>query len=137
MAPYTQLYVHCVWATFGRLPLINPELEPRLYSVIVAKCTDLGCRTIALGGIEDHVHLLVCFPPTLAIADLLKGVKGSSSHFANHEIGGEAFKWQGGYGTFTISKRSIDSVVDYIKNQKIRHANRQLIDVLECTESEE
>ncbi len=63
-APYTQLYPHCVWATWDRLPLITPNIEGRLYAAIAAKCLELKCDMIAIGGIEDHVHLLVRFPTT-------------------------------------------------------------------------
>ena len=134
-APYTQLYLHCVWATFNRLPLITPAVESRLYAAMAAKCRELKCHVLAIGGDADHVHLFVRFSPTTEIATLIKEVKGASSHLVNHAITpAEAFKWQGGYGAFTVSKRSMEAVIDYIKNQKTRHANRQLIDELEKCE---
>lgn len=135
---WTQLYVHCVWATHGRLPLITSQVEPRLYSAIIAKVRDFDCHLLAIGGVEDHVHLFVRFPPTIALSLLMKEVKGASSHLMNHDAStGEAFKWQVGYGAFTVSKRSVDSVVDYVRNQKARHANRQLIDDLERANDDE
>ena len=84
-APYTQLYLHCVWATWDRLPLITPAIESRVYAAVAAKAHELKCEVLAIGGIEDHVHLLVRLPTTLTIADLLKGVKGASSHFVVHQ----------------------------------------------------
>src|SRR5690349_20565187 len=102
-APYTQLYAHVVWATWDRLPLVTAELESMVYTAIAEKCEELNAVPLALGGMADHVHLLVRLPTTLSIAELLKGVKGSSSHRMAQLIApNEFFKWQGGYGAFTI-----------------------------------
>lgn len=125
---YHQLYVHIVWATFSRLPLITAALEPQLHAVISAKVQSLGCGALAVGGVEDHVHLVVRFPPTVAISELTQAAKGSSSHFMNHVAAPQTrFQWQEGYGAFTFAKRSIDDVVAYVRNQKARHASRMLI----------
>src|SRR6188472_782208 len=71
--PFLQLYVHFVWATWDRLPLITPQAEARIYNCIAAKCHELKCDPIAIGGIEDHVHLLVRLAPTVAPATLIGG----------------------------------------------------------------
>ena len=55
-APYTQLYVHLVWSTWDRLPLVTPALESGIYAAITAKCKEMQCDPIAIGGIEDHVY---------------------------------------------------------------------------------
>jgi putative transposase len=134
----TQMYVHLVWTTHRRLPLILPAVEQRLYSVILSKCRDVECHVLALGGIEDHVHLFVQFPSKLAIAKLAKDVKGASSHFMNHEIAVmEPFRWQAGYGAFTVSKRGVDSVAEYVRNQKQHHEEGRLIDELEATSDDD
>jgi putative transposase len=122
-APYTQLYVHTVWATWDRLPLITPTLEPRIYGAIIEKCRALKAYPLALGGMPDHLHLLVRLPATLAVAELIKGVKGSSSHLVAQMITpGEFFKWQGAYGAFTLGKAEVDRCIDYIRGQKQHHA---------------
>jgi putative transposase len=132
MASYTQLYLHGVWATWDRLPLIMPEVEPQLYAVLADKCKELGCEPLAIGGINDHVHVLIRFSPTITIARLIGQVKGSSSHAMTHAIlPGTFFQWQGAYGAFTISKRSAPQVRAYILNQKTHHANQTLLDELE------
>ncbi len=137
-APFTQLYLHCVWGTWDRLPLITPQVERRLYEAIAKKAHELKCDVLALGGIEDHVHLLVRLPTTLSVADLLKGVKGASSHLMTHEIAPtEFFKWQGAYGAFTVSKSNVAAVSDYVLNQKTHHQNRQVIEEWERCEIEE
>ena len=128
-APYTQLYLHLVWATWDRLPLITETIEPRLYAAIAQKCRQLKCVPLAIGGTADHVHLLVRLSTTVSVATLVKEVKGSSSHLVTHEIArGEFFKWQGAYGAFTIRKEDVPAVRVYIERQKERH---QAGDVLE------
>ena len=68
---FTQLYLHYVWATWDRLPLITPDIQQQIYAAIIAECNKLGCTVIAVGGIEDHVHLLIGFPTTLAVAEII------------------------------------------------------------------
>ncbi len=123
-APYTRLYLHAVWATWDRLPLITPDFEPRLYGVINEKCHELKADPLVLGEMPDHLHLLVRLPTTLAVATLLKEVKGSSSHLVTHEIEPEFFKWQGAYGAFTLAKADVPNVIDYIRRQKEHHAEQ-------------
>lgn len=137
MAHFTELYVHCVWATWNRLPLITSAAESRVYGAIRTKCEELGCPVIAIGGVADHVHLLVQFSTTISMSHLIGEVKGASSHVMTHIVApGSFFKWQGSYGVFTISKRSIADVEAYIRNQKQRHAQNKLIPELEtCAKS--
>ncbi len=116
------MYVHLVWATWDRLPLITPEIQEPIYNVIASECKQLGCHVIAIGGIADHVHLLTGFPATLAIATLIKQIKGSSSHSMNYQINPDTFfKWQGSYAAFTTNHQDLDPIVDYIKNQVNHH----------------
>jgi putative transposase len=126
--PYTQLYLHYVWATWDRLPLIQPEYESQLYNAIASKCRSLKCEPLAIGGIEDHIHLLVRFSPALSPASFIGEVKGSSSHLMTHEIRpGVFFQWQGAYGAFTLRKGEVETVTNYVMNQKAHHANNSLI----------
>jgi putative transposase len=132
MASLTQLYLHCVWATWDRLPLIIPEIEIPLYTILAAKCRELECTPLAIGGIDDHVHLLVRLSPKIAVAQLVGQIKGASSHAVTHAIRpAHFFKWQGSYGAFTISQHSVDQVCGYIQLQKKHHSDRRLINALE------
>jgi len=120
--PFTHLYVHLVWATWDRLPLITPVVEKRLYGAMIKKCREFKCIPIRVGGVEDHSHLLVRLHPTTAVAKLVQEVKGSSSHLMTHEITpGEFFKWQGAYGAFTLRYEEVPIVKQYIINQKTHH----------------
>lgn len=135
-APYTQIYVHLVWATWDRLPLITGEMQGPLYAAMIAKCTELHCEPIAVGGIADHVHLLARLSPAVSVAQLVKEVKGSTSHLVTHVLKpGEFFKWQGAYGAFTIRKSEVATVKRYVANQASQHAENLLTDEFESVES--
>ncbi|MBW4508165.1 MAG: IS200/IS605 family transposase [Scytonematopsis contorta HA4267-MV1] len=124
---FTQLYLHFIWGSWDRLPLITPDIQKKVYATIIHHCEKLGGTVIAVGGIEDHVHLLMGMPPTLSVSDLIKNIKGGSSHFITHEIKpGHFFKWQGSYGAFTVSHEGINDVAKYIRNQAIHHQQQSI-----------
>lgn len=118
-----RLYLHLVWGTWDRLPLITPEIERPLYRCIQKEAKAQKCKVLALNGTADHTHLLVSFPTTITIATLVKQVKGVSSRFVNDRLSpATEFKWQGFYGAFTVSRWDEDKVKQYIKRQKEHHA---------------
>ena len=122
-----QLYLHLVWATWDRLPLILPAWERRLYREIEAEARGMGCLVLALNGMMDHVHLVVSIPSAVSVAELAKQVKGVSSHFINEVIFPDSqFKWQGSYGAFSAGRDGLDALVQYIKNQTKHHAEQTL-----------
>jgi putative transposase len=128
------LYLHLIWATWDRLPLITPNIERRLHRNIESEAQKQGCTVLALNGTEDHVHLLVSFQATITIADLVKQVKGVSSHFVNETLQPAAqFKWQGSYGAFTVSRWDVDKTIEYIKRQKEHHTSGELVQEFEET----
>ena len=131
----TAVYVHVVWPTWHRLPLLTGELVHQIYRAIGAKCTELGAEVVALGGIEDHVHLLVRLPSALSVAELARQVKGVSSHLATHTLLGrdDFFKWQGAYGAVSVSPRHLPQVSAYVAHQREHHAAGSLIAALEDT----
>jgi REP-associated tyrosine transposase len=135
MASYTQLYLDCVWATWTRQPLITQDIESQLYAAIARKCHKLGCVPFAIGGVHDHIHMLVRFSTNVTIARMIGEVKGASSHTITHSVmPGSFFKWQGSYGVFSLSKRSLPQVHDYILNQKAHHADSTTLPELEQCE---
>ena len=116
------LFTHFVWGTWDRLPLLVDETRRRVYRSIQATCMELGAEVVALGGVEDHVHLLVRSPATLAPAELAKRVKGASAHLATHVIApNQFFKWQGGYAAFSVRIGEIDRLCAYIAQQQEHH----------------
>src|SRR5690348_8331025 len=123
----TDLYLHLVWGTWDRLPLLLPDYESRVYGCIQAECQHLKCELIAVGGIEDHIHVLVRMAPTVSVADLVKQLKGVSSHLVNHRLAPNGtFKWQGAYGAFTISASDVPRLTNYIYRQKEHHKDKTL-----------
>ncbi len=128
-----RLYYHLVWATKERLPLIDPKREPDLYNYIIGKADSHGCIVHAIGGIENHIHLVVSIPPTLSIVDFVKKIKGSSSHQMNQLLPSlEAkFGWQRGYGVFSLGRKQLDEAIAYVKNQKQHHLQGTIIAALE------
>jgi len=128
------MFVHLVWGTWDRLPLIRMEWQEAIYASIIDECVKLNVKVIALCGIYDHVHLLAEFPATLAVADLLKHVKGSSSHMVTHCLpDGAVFKWQGSYGAFTVSEKELTVMVRYIRNQIEHHRSGTALAMYEFT----
>jgi REP element-mobilizing transposase RayT len=84
--PLWRLFYHLVWATHERQSLISPAHEQILYPYIKGKADFLGCQLHAIGGTENHVHLIVSIPPKLSISDFAKRIKGSSSRYLNQEF---------------------------------------------------
>jgi putative transposase len=131
-------YLHFVWATWDRLPLLTPERRERVYAAIKAKCDELGCTVYAIGGIEDHVHLIVQLSPTLPFFKLIKDAKGASSHLATHELDRDAFfKWQGGYAVFAVCPENLERAIRYVRNQEQHHREGNIIPEWEAPENEE
>ena len=126
-----QLYYHLVWATKHRLPLIQPSWEADLYGYMTGKADHLGCIIHAINGTEDHIHVVASIPPTLAVADFVKRLKGSSSHYRNQVAGAERFQWQEGYGVFSLGQRQLSRAVGYVNHQKQHHAQNRLWSALE------
>lgn len=124
---YTELYVHLVWSTWDRQPMITAAIERDLYAALAAKCHELGAEALAIGGTEDHVHVLVRLPAALAVADLVQQMKGSTSHLVGHALApGTDFKWQGAYGAVSRSKDQVEAVRAYIERQREHHTAGRL-----------
>ncbi len=117
--------------------MITPDIERRLYREIESEAVKMRCIVLAVNGIEDHVHAVLIIPTILTIADLVKQIKGASSHFVNEVLRPEMpFKWQGSYGVFTVSRWDVDKIVAYVKNQKQHHADTTLLPEWEETYEE-
>lgn len=130
---FWRLYYHLFWATKERQSLIIPEREPKLYSYIIGKADSLGFIIHAIGGIEDHIHLVTSIPPSLAIAEFVKHIKGSSAHRFNQDSPPTSakFGWQRGYGVFSLGGKQLDEAIAYVSNQKQHHSQGTAIASLE------
>jgi REP element-mobilizing transposase RayT len=112
--------MHIVFSTKERRKIIPKQMKERLWAYAAGICQHQGIFVHSIGGKEDHIHLLLQFPPTLMIADSIRYIKSNSSGWMSHEIG--RFAWQQGYGGFGVSKSNIAAVVRYIENQEQHHA---------------
>jgi putative transposase len=133
MNVFWRTYYHLVWATKERLPLITPDREILLFPYIRGKADALGCMVQALNGVDDHIHLVVSIPPTLAVTDFVKQIKGSSAYHLNHQrLNDETFAWQRGYGVFSLGRKQLDEAIAYVNQQKHHHQAQTTIAALEC-----
>lgn len=131
------VYLHLVWATLRREPMLSDEIERAVYRCIEREARRLGCEVLALGVMPDHVHLCVKIPTRLAIARLMNQVKGVSSHFVHDQLPNqEAFRWQGGYGVFSVGPNQVACIIAYIENQKKHHADGRIYSRWEETDEE-
>ena len=125
-------YMHFIWTTHDRLPLVTEDIERQVYRYISTVCKDMKCDVLAIGGMPDHVHLLVLMPTTATFADLMKNVKGGSSRLVGAALKpGEWFDWRKNYAAFAVSPQYKDTVLAYILNQKQHHADGTLLPLLE------
>ena len=119
---HKSVYYHITFATKGRQPFLNGKIKEQVYHFMWNKCKRLGLYLHQVGGIQDHIHMLVYIPPKLAVADAIGQIKGSSSYFVNKELAGDSvLYWQKGYGVITVSEDNFQRVYDYIKNQEKHH----------------
>ena len=122
---YTQIFIQIVFAVKGRQNLISKENREELHKFITGIITNRGQKLFAVFAMPDHVHILVSIGSTVSISDLVRDIKAGSSKFINEKKWmNEKFNWQEGYGAFSYSKSSVDSVVKYILNQEEHHKNK-------------
>ena len=121
--PFWRLYYHLIWATKNREHLITPTVETRLYPYLVSKAAENDVFVYAINGWYDHIHLVVAIPPKHSVADIVKRLKGASSHYLNYDIRLEHnFAWQRGYGALSVGERQRSIAEAYVLNQKQHHA---------------
>ena len=136
---HKEIYFHLVWATRRRDPLLTLEVEQRIHRCIQSEAERLEATVLAIGGLADHVHLLVQAPTSLSVEHLAKQVKGVSSRFAGAELVEKSgllpyFRWQPGYSVFSLSRSHLARVIPYVQYQKLRHARQTTWDEWEETE---
>ena len=122
---FNKIWIHAIWATKERTPLIATEIEKQVYNFMRSQFVESGCPVRIINGMPDHVHCLFLLNPQKAIADIVKQVKGSTSHFINEQdLMKEKFAWQTGYAAYSVSESVLEKVFEYIKNQKQHHAKK-------------
>ncbi len=119
---YTKILVHYVFSTKNREKIIKFELQERLWSYMGGIARENNMKALAIGGIEDHIHLLISLPATLSIAKAIQLIKGGSSKWVHDTFPNyNNFKWQEGYGAFSVSSSQIKNTITYINRQREHH----------------
>lgn len=135
--PYWQLYYHLIWATKKRYPFITGNLEAELHQYLRGKGIANGGIIHAVGGLDEHIHVVASIPPRLAVATYVGQLKGASAHWINHIYKHpDHFQWQEGYGAISFGKRALPRVVEYVLTQRERHNEKRLIRAMERLEIE-
>ena len=132
---YLSLHYHLIFATKNREPSIASAWRSRLHEYLGGTISGLGGFPQGIGGMADHVHLLVGLKATHCLADVLRELKKASSVWVHETIGLQPFAWQEGYAAFTVSATARGAVRQYIANQEEHHRAKsyleELIELLE------
>ena len=124
---HTNLHYHFVFATKDHIPLIRAEWRSRLHAYVGGIIKNLEGMPLAVGGIQDHIHILVGLKPSHRVDYVLRDIKADSSAFVRREIDSK-FSWQKGYGAFCVSPSGIEAVRSYVLNQEAHHKSRTFKD---------
>lgn len=122
---FSQIYIQVVFAVHGRNSLISLTWEEELYKYITGIITHKGQKLIAINGMPDHIHFLIGIKPSCCLSDLVREIKKSSNEWINAKgFSKTKFKWQDGYGAFSYSHSSLNTVINYIQKQKDHHQKK-------------
>ena len=121
---YARNYVHLIFGTKDCRPWIR---EPdRMHACMIGIAKEYAIDVLAIGGTDDHVHLLMTLPPKIAVAHAVRVIKANSSKWMNES--GHLFAWQQGYGVFSVSASNVATVCEYIARQSEHHRTRSFQD---------
>ena len=121
---HLSLHYHIVFSTKDRTPVIAAAWRERLHAYLGGVVRNVEGVPEAIGGIADHVHLLIGLRATACLADVVRDVKAVSSRWVHEEIGDRTFAWQEGYGAFSVSASQRGMVREYIARQEEHHRKR-------------
>lgn len=126
---YNQIYIHLVFAVKYRDAVIDKSWRQELYQYIIGLIGKRGHKVYAIGGVSDHIHILVSLSPKQAISELVQEVKRASTLWIKEQkLVRCRFAWQEGFGAFSYGKSQIDNVVKYIQNQEEHHSKHTFRD---------
>ena len=121
-ASYKSVWIHFIWSTKNRQPLLIENIRLKLYDYIREICKELDYYLDFINGVEDHVHLLMSLHPSDRIAGMAKNIKGKSWEWMRDQcLIEEYFSWQDGYAVYSVSPSDVQRVRNYIANQEEHH----------------
>ena len=119
---FTALHCPAVFSTKHRESWLAPNIEERVWRYLAGLAQAKGIKTLQVGGVDDHIHMLLGLPSTQAISKAMQLLKGGSSAWIKDTFPGmRGFAWQDGYGAFAVSKSLVPTVADYIQRQREHH----------------
>ena len=125
MHSFASCLVHCVWSTKNRAPVLDASLRERLWPYLGGIARHNKMKALAVGGVADHVHILVSIPATLSVAKAIQFLKGNSSKWMQETFPKlHSFEWQEGYGAFSIGISGVAATSSYIHGQETHHRTR-------------
>ena len=113
------VHIHFVFSTKTRLPYLKDDLQPAMSAYLGGIVRELGGKPVIIGGMADHVHLLVRMPTGMSISDFMRVVKTNSSKWARRKK--REFGWQTGFAAFSVSMSLLPQVARYIREQEKHH----------------
>lgn len=124
---YTQLYVHLIFAVKNRGCFLAAAWRQELYAYIIGVIENRHHKVYAIGGMRDHIHILVSMSPTQSVSELVQETKRASTLWIKERrfVDGN-FAWQEGFGAFSYSKSQVSKVVNYINNQQQHHVGKTM-----------
>jgi putative transposase len=128
----SNVLLHVIFSTKDRVPFLQDiTIRKELDAYLIGTLRDIGCPSLRVGGVADHIHVLCRLSRTMSIADLIEAIKTSSSKWVKREAPHlDAFYWQNGYAAFSVSPSNSDQVDRYIINQEAHHRTQTYQDEL-------
>ena len=124
-----KVYIHAIFSTKNREPILADDWRDELFKVLGGAANNLGCQSMIVGGVADHVHMLFQLGRTISIAEAMSKIKSTTSLWVNQTRGlPAAFHWQAGYAAFSVSQSNIEAVREYILRQAEHHAKQSFQD---------
>jgi len=122
---YSKLYAQIIFTVKGRSNFIQNEWKTELYKYVAGIVNGKSQKLYSIGGMPDHIHLLIGYSPSISVSDLIRDIKSNSSAFINRKMFiDKKFRWQSGFGAFSYGKSQISDVIRYIENQQEHHKHR-------------
>lgn len=115
---------HCVFSTKERRKTIAPDVQARLWAYMGGVARKHGMKALAIGGTEDHVHILLSLASSVPVADAMREIKAASSLWMHQTVAQESFEWQEGYGAFSVGQSQEETTIAYIAAQAEHHRQR-------------
>ena len=133
---YSEINLHIVWHTKLSVPVLVDSIESQCHRYLRHRAIETpGVFVHEVGGVPDHVHIVVSVAPTILVSDWIGKLKGATSHFVNHQIcNRKILDWQPGYGIVSFGTKDLPWVCEYVRNQKQHHAAGRVFDRLERIE---